>query len=86
MLDKTDLSSLELLLYGASDVAEPVGGGHRADRSGILATLRPAECYPVSVLRKADHDPKTPELFLSCGFPSSACEVKLFDDDDHKRC
>jgi fatty-acyl-CoA synthase len=40
----------------------------------------------VSVLRKADHDPKMPELFLSCGFPSSACEVKLFDDDDHKRC
>jgi hypothetical protein len=38
----------------------------------------------VSVLRKADHD-KTPELFLSCGFPSSACEVKLFDDDDHKK-
>jgi len=29
------------------------------------------------VLRKADHDPKTPELFLSCGFPISACETKF---------
>ena len=41
-LDKTDLSSLELLLYGASrDVAEPAGRGHRADRPGVLAALRP---------------------------------------------
>ena len=42
------------------------------------------ECYPVSVLRKADHDPKTPELFLSCGFPIAACEVKILDDDDRE--
>src|SRR5258706_10502838 len=42
------------------------------------------ECYPVSVLRKADHDPKTPEMFLSCGFPIAACEVKILDDQDHE--
>jgi len=42
------------------------------------------ECYPVSVLRKADHDPKTPELFLSCGFPIAACEVKILDNDDQE--
>ena len=42
------------------------------------------ECYPVSVLRKADHDPKTPELFVSCGFPIAACEVKILDDDDQE--
>jgi fatty-acyl-CoA synthase len=38
----------------------------------------------VSVLRKADHDPKTPELFLSCGFPIAACEVKILDDSDQE--
>ena len=42
------------------------------------------ECYPVSVLRKADHDPKTPELFLSCGFPIAACQVKILDNDDQE--
>jgi fatty-acyl-CoA synthase len=42
------------------------------------------ECYPVSVLRKKDHDPKTPELFLSCGFPISACQVKILDDNDRE--
>ena len=42
------------------------------------------ECYPISVLRKADHDPNTPEMFLSCGFPVSACEVKVLDDNDQE--
>ena len=42
------------------------------------------ECYPVSVLRKADHDPRDPELFLSCGFPIAACEVKILDDGDRE--
>jgi fatty-acyl-CoA synthase len=42
------------------------------------------ECYPVSVLRKADHDPKQPKLFLSCGFPIAACEVRILDDDDNE--
>ena len=42
------------------------------------------ECYPVSVLRKSDHDPRTPELFLSCGFPIAACEVKILDDNDQE--
>jgi fatty-acyl-CoA synthase len=40
------------------------------------------ECYPVSVLRKADHDPKAPELLLSCGFPITACDVRILDPDD----
>ena len=40
------------------------------------------ECYPVSLLRKADHNPKTPEMFLSCGFPIAACQVRILDNDD----
>jgi fatty-acyl-CoA synthase len=84
-LDKTDLSSLELLLYGASAMS-PSRLVEGIERIGpVFSQLYgQTECYPVSVLRKADHDPKTPDLFLSCGFPVTACEVKILDDDDHE--
>jgi fatty-acyl-CoA synthase len=84
-LDKTDLSSLELLLYGASAMSPSrlVEGIERIGQ--VFSQLYgQTECYPVSVLRKADHDPKTPELFLSCGFPVAACEVKILDDNDRE--
>ena len=42
------------------------------------------ECYPVSVLRKEDHDARRPELFASCGFPIASCSVSLRDDDDNE--
>jgi fatty-acyl-CoA synthase len=82
-LGKTDLSSLELLLYGASAMS-PSRLVEGIERIGpVFSQLYgQTECYPVSVLRKADHDPKTPELFLSCGFPIAACEVKILGDDD----
>src|SRR5260370_27138166 len=35
-------------------------------------------------MRQADHETKTPELFLSCGFPIAACEVKILDDADQE--
>ena len=84
-LSKTDLSSLELLLYGASAMS-PSRLVEGIERIGpVFSQLYgQTECYPVSVLRKADHDPKTPELFLSCGFPIAACEVKILDDNDQE--
>jgi fatty-acyl-CoA synthase len=84
-LDKTDLSSLELLLYGASAMS-PSRLVEGIERIGpVFSQLYgQTECYPVSVLRKADHDPKTPELFLSCGFPIAACQVKILDDNDQQ--
>jgi fatty-acyl-CoA synthase len=84
-LDKTDLSSLELLLYGASAMS-PSRLVEGIERIGpVFSQLYgQTECYPVSVLRKADHDQKTPELFLSCGFPIAACEVKVLDDNDQE--
>ncbi|MCA6124436.1 AMP-binding protein [Bradyrhizobium sp. WSM 1704] len=84
-LDRTDLSSLELLLYGASAMS-PSRLVEGIERIGpVFSQLYgQTECYPVSVLRKADHDPKTPELFLSCGFPISACQVKILDQDDQE--
>ncbi len=84
-LDKTDLSSLELLLYGASAMS-PSRLVEGIERIGPVFSQLYGQtaCYPVSVLRKADHDPKTPELFLSCGFPIAACQVKILDNDDQE--
>lgn len=84
-LSKTDLSSLELLLYGASAMS-PSRLVEGIERIGpVFSQLYgQTECYPVSVLRKADHDPKTPELMLSCGFPIAACEVRILDDNDQE--
>ena len=69
-LDKTDLSSLELVLYGASAMS-PSRLVEGIERIGpVFSQLYgQTECYPVSVLRKADHDPKTPELFLVLRIP-----------------
>jgi fatty-acyl-CoA synthase len=84
-LDKTDLSSLELLLYGASAMSPSRLVEGIARIGPVFSQLYgQTECYPVSVLRKADHDRKTPELFLSCGFPIAACEVRILDDDDRE--
>ena len=82
-LARTDLSSLELLLYGASAMS-PSRLVEGIERIGpVFSQLYgQTECYPVSVLRKVDHDLGMPELFLSCGFPIAACEVKILDGDD----
>jgi fatty-acyl-CoA synthase len=84
-LDNTDLSSLDLLLYGASAMS-PSRLVEGIERIGpVFSQLYgQTECYPVSVLRKKDHDPKTPEMFLSCGFPIAACEAKILDDNDQE--
>jgi fatty-acyl-CoA synthase len=84
-LDNTDLSSLELLLYGASAMS-PSRLVEGIERIGpVFSQLYgQTECYPVSVLRKRDHDPKLPALFLSCGFPIAACAVRILDEADQE--
>jgi len=84
-LERTDLSSLELLLYGASPMS-PTRLVEGLERIGpVFSQLYgQTECYPVSVLSKADHDAKRPELFASCGFPIASCSVSLRDDDNNE--
>ena len=84
-LDKFDLSSLELLLYGASAMS-PSRLVEGIERIGpVFSQLYgQTECYPVSVLHKADHKLKSPELFSSCGFPIAACQVKILDNYDQE--
>jgi fatty-acyl-CoA synthase len=84
-LDTTDLSSLELVLYGASAMSPSRLVEGIARIGPVFSQLYgQTECYPVSVLRKKDHDPKAPEQLLSCGFPIAACDVKILDDDDQE--
>src|SRR5262249_58409633 len=77
-LDGTDLSSLELVLYGASPMS-PSRLVEGLERIGpVFSQLYgQTEGYPVSVLRKADHDSKRPELFASGGFPVASWRVTL---------
>ena len=84
-LDRTDLGSLELILYGASPMS-PTRLVEGLERIGpVFSQLYgQTECYPVSVLRKEDHDARRPELFASCGFPIASCSVSLRDDDNNE--
>ncbi|HEY4171133.1 MAG TPA: AMP-binding protein [Reyranella sp.] len=84
-LDRTDLSSLELLLYGASPMS-PTRLVEGLERIGpVFSQLYgQTECYPVSVLRKEDHDARRPELFGSCGFPLASVTVTLRDADNNE--
>lgn len=84
-LSRTDLSSLDLLLYGASPMS-PARLEEGLERIGpVFSQLYgQTECYPISVLRKADHDRARPELFESCGAPISSVDVAILDDDDRE--
>ena len=84
-LDATDLSSLELVLYGASPMS-PSRLVEGLERIGpVFSQLYgQTECYPVSLLRKADHDARRPQLFASCGFPIASCSVSLRDESNEE--
>jgi len=82
-LAKTDLSSLHTLLYGASPMS-PTRLVEGLERIGpVFAQLYgQTEGYPISFLRREDHDARRPELFSSCGQPTVGSHVQLLDDDD----
>jgi fatty-acyl-CoA synthase len=82
-LETADLSSLELVLYGASPMS-PTRLVEALERIGpkFSQLYGQTECYPVSLLGRADHDARRPELFTSCGFPVASCRVSLRDDDN----
>jgi fatty-acyl-CoA synthase len=81
-LGRHDLSSLELLLYGASPMA-PARLGEALERIGpVFSQLYgQSECYPIATLPKADHDATRPHLLAACGFASAASTVALLDHD-----
>jgi fatty-acyl-CoA synthase len=78
-LERTDLSSLELLLYGAAPIA-PDRLQDGLERIGPVFSqfYGQTECYPISLLSRADH--RDPALLGSCGTPVSTCAVRLIDE------
>ena len=82
-LERTDLSSLELLLYGASPMsATRLLEGLERIGPVFSQLYGQTEGYPISVLRRAEHDPiGRPELIASCGAPVSTMAVTLLDGD-----
>jgi fatty-acyl-CoA synthase len=79
--DGCDFSSLEQVFYGAAPMS-PVRLVEALERIGPVFSqgYGQTECFPISTLRRSDHDLNAPEMFASCGFPVSSAEVRLFDD------
>ena len=82
-LDATDLSSLHTLMYGASPMSPTRLVEGLARIGPVFAQLYgQTEGYPISFLKRSDHDARLPELFSSCGLPTAGSQVVLLDEDD----
>ncbi len=84
--DKTDLSSLQTIFYGAAAMSPT----RLAEAIGKLGPIffqfyGQAECpMTITVLRKEDHDLSRPERLASCGRPVPWVHVALLDDEGHE--
>src|SRR5882757_460917 len=81
-LEAHDLRSLETFLYGGSAMS-PRRLEEAITRIGpVFSQLYgQAECYPIAVLRRIDHDLDAPGIFEACGFPTTLTEVTLRTDE-----
>ncbi|MBT4042848.1 MAG: FAD-dependent oxidoreductase [Rhodospirillaceae bacterium] len=81
-LDQTDLSSLELLIYGAAPMS-PTRLLEGLERIGpvFCQLYGQTEGYPLTVLRKGDHNKDDPGLFAACGHPVSSVRIALLDEE-----
>jgi fatty-acyl-CoA synthase len=81
---KRDLSSLELIIYGAAPMS-PARLIESLDVFGpVFFQLYAQTEAPntVTALRIADHDPANPERLASCGSPLAGLQVELMGPDD----
>jgi fatty-acyl-CoA synthase len=82
-LDGSDLSSLEVLLYGASSMSvERLREGQERIGNVFAQLYGQSECYPISYLRRQDHRDADPALLASCGFPVQGVQVALLDNQN----
>ncbi len=82
-----DLSSLEVIIYGASPMSPSrlVEGMKRFGPVFMQLYAQSEAPNTVTVLRRVDHDPVNhPERLASCGTPMAGIQVKLLDDDGHE--
>lgn len=80
---KYDLSSLELIIYGAAPISPDRLRQAIEEFGPIFLQLFGQSEFPeaITTLRKADHDLSKPERFESCGRPTSLTEVRLMNED-----
>ena len=84
--DKTDLSSLQTVFYGAAAMS-PTRLAEAIRKLGpiFFQFYGQAECpMTITVLRKEDHDPDNLERLASCGRPVPWVRVALLDDDGNE--
>ncbi len=82
-LDRTDLSALETIMYGASPMS-PTRLVEGIERIGpVFAQLYgQTECAGIATsMSRADHDPADLHRLTSCGVPMPGARVALLDDD-----
>ena len=85
LMRATDVSSMELLVYGGSPMS-PARLREGLDRIGpVFSQLYgQGECYHACVLSRADHDPGRPELLESAGRPGVTSEVSILDEEGNE--
>lgn len=81
-LDKVDLSSLDLVLYGGSAMVPPrlVQAIERVGPK-FAQVYGQTECFPIAYLPRGDHDVTRPERMSACGFPTNECTLALLNDN-----
>jgi fatty-acyl-CoA synthase len=81
-LDQADLSSLELLMYGAAPMS-PTRLLEGLERIGpvFCQLYGQTEGYPLTVLRRSDHNKDDPGLFAACGHPCTSVQIALLDEE-----
>lgn len=82
-IGRTDLSSLDMVVYGAAPMS-PARLREAMDVFGpVFMQLYAQTEAPntVTSLRKTDHDPAHPERLASCGRPLAGIRVALLDED-----
>lgn len=84
-VERNDLSSLELLVYGASPMSV-TRLEQGLDRLGpVFSQLYgQTECHPIAVLPRKDHDPLFPDRLTACGYPSHSSTIALLDPEGYR--
>ncbi|MDP6623614.1 MAG: AMP-binding protein [Alphaproteobacteria bacterium] len=85
-LKQTDISNLEMIIYGAAPMS-PTRLVEAMEVFGPIFTQLYAQTEApntVTCLRMEDHDPARPERLASCGSPLAGIQVAILDDDDNE--
>jgi fatty-acyl-CoA synthase len=82
-LDEYDLSSLEIIYYGASSISPSrlKEGIEKLGRIFFQFYGQTEAPMAVAMMRRSDHDPNDLSRLASCGRPAPWVRVKLLDDD-----